>query len=52
MNSDKYKVCKIYVGNTDFTPSSAALATAPEVDALLIFRMIPRLIVSPLKQQL
>jgi hypothetical protein len=36
----------------NFTPSSAALAAAPEVDVLLKFQMNPRLEVSPLEQQL
>jgi hypothetical protein len=40
----------IYVGALNFTPSSAALVVVPEVDALLILWMIPKLIVSPLKQ--
>jgi len=35
-----------------FTPSSAALEAVPEVDALLIFLMIPMLKVSLSKQQL
>jgi hypothetical protein len=36
----------------NFTPSSAALEAAPEVDVLLKFQMNPRLEVSPLEQQL
>jgi hypothetical protein len=36
----------------NLTPSSAALEAVPEVDALLIFLMIPMLKVSLSKQQL